>query len=264
MHTGPVVIADGGDFLSFARVGLSAGTYLDPGSLGCLGVGVPFGIAACLAQPERQVVVATGDGSFGFNAIEVDTAVRHRVPLLIVVANNGAWQIEVYDQANTYGRVVGTRLQFADYAAMARAFAGKHYAVYGLARSGLATVEALLVNADAEVNAAVGSFFRAPAGGGDPVAMIKPMGSIKVTMRVGAQASSLAPIAVKGRRLLVPVVAVNAHYRGSGAMLTESVSFIIGRGDAEAEKLAPFRLDLGARRWSGLAARPHSSGLTPA
>jgi acetolactate synthase-1/2/3 large subunit len=120
-----IVIADGGDFLSFARVGLNAGTYLDPGSLGCLGVGVPFGIAASLAQPDRQVVVATGDGSFGFNAIEVDTAVRHRAPLLIVVANNGAWQIEVYDQATTYDRVVGTRLQASDYAAMARAF-GMH------------------------------------------------------------------------------------------------------------------------------------------
>jgi acetolactate synthase-1/2/3 large subunit len=117
-----IVVADGGDFLSFARVGLNAATYLDPGSYGCLGVGVPFGIAAGLAKPNRQVVVATGDGSFGFNAIEIDTAVRHRVPLLIVVANNGAWQIEVYDQATTYGRVVGTRLQFSDYAAMARAF----------------------------------------------------------------------------------------------------------------------------------------------
>jgi acetolactate synthase-1/2/3 large subunit len=116
------VIADGGDFLSFARVGLSVQTYLDPGSLGCLGVGVPFGIAASLAQPGRQVVVATGDGSFGFNAIEVDTAVRHRVPLVIVVANNGAWQIEVYDQVTTYNRVVGTRLQSTDYAAMVRAF----------------------------------------------------------------------------------------------------------------------------------------------
>ena len=117
-----IVVADGGDFLSFARVGLNAATYLDPGSFGCLGVGVPFGIAASLAEPDRQVVVASGDGSFGFNAIEIDTAVRHRVPLLIVVANNGAWQIEVYDQATTYGRVVGTRLQFSDYAAMARAF----------------------------------------------------------------------------------------------------------------------------------------------
>jgi len=120
-----VVIADGGDFLSFARVGLSASTYLDPGSLGCIGVGTPFGIAASLALPERQVVVATGDGAFGFNAMEIDTAVRHKAPVLIVVANNGAWQIEVHDQTDTHGKVVGTRLQYADHAAMARAF-GMH------------------------------------------------------------------------------------------------------------------------------------------
>jgi len=120
-----VVIADGGDFLSFARVGLSASTYLDPGSLGCIGVGTPFGVAASLALPERQVVVATGDGAFGFNAMEIDTAVRHGAPVLIVVANNGAWQIEVHDQTDTHGKVVGTRLQYADHAAMARAF-GMH------------------------------------------------------------------------------------------------------------------------------------------
>jgi acetolactate synthase-1/2/3 large subunit len=120
-----IVVADGGDFLSFARVGLSAPTYLDPGSLGCIGIGTPFGIAASLAFPDRTVIVATGDGAFGFNAIEVDTAVRHGAPVLIVVANNGAWQIEVDDQTRTYGRVVGTRLQFADHAAMARAF-GMH------------------------------------------------------------------------------------------------------------------------------------------
>ncbi len=117
-----IVVADGGDFLAFARVGLSARTYLDPGSLGCLGVGVPFGIAASLAAPGRTVVVATGDGSFGFNAIEIDTAVRHGAPVVIVVANNGAWQIEVYDQETTYKRVIGTQLQYSDYAAMARAF----------------------------------------------------------------------------------------------------------------------------------------------
>jgi acetolactate synthase-1/2/3 large subunit len=120
-----IVVADGGDFLAFARVGLSASTWLDPGSLGCIGIGVPFGIAASLAHPDRLTVVVTGDGSFGFNAIEVDTAVRHGAPLVIVVANNGAWQIEVHDQSTTYGRVVGTRLQFADHAAMARAF-GMH------------------------------------------------------------------------------------------------------------------------------------------
>jgi acetolactate synthase I/II/III large subunit len=120
-----VVVADGGDFLSFARVGLHASTYLDPGSLGCIGVGTPFGVAAALACPERLVLVATGDGAFGFNAMEIDTAVRHQAPVLIVVANNGSWAIEVRDQQETHGKVVGTRLQFADHAAMARAF-GAH------------------------------------------------------------------------------------------------------------------------------------------
>lgn len=117
-----VVVADGGDFLSFARVGLPATTYLDPGSLGCIGIGTPFGIAASLALPSKTVVVATGDGAFGFNAMEIDTAARHKAPVLIVVANNGSWAIEVRDQFETHGKVVGTRLQFADHAAMARAF----------------------------------------------------------------------------------------------------------------------------------------------
>ena len=116
------VIADGGDFLSFARVALTGDTYLDPGPMGCLGVGIPFGIAASLARPDRVTLVASGDGAFGFNAIEIDTAVRHKAPLLIVIANNGAWQIETHDQHINYGVVVGTRLQFADYASMARSF----------------------------------------------------------------------------------------------------------------------------------------------
>ena len=122
MDPDAIVVADGGDFLSFARVGLPASTYLDPGSLGCIGIGTPFGIAASLACPGRQVVVATGDGAFGFNAMEIDTAKRHDAKVLIVVANNGAWQIEVHDQTDTHGKVVGTRLQFSDHAAMARAF----------------------------------------------------------------------------------------------------------------------------------------------
>lgn len=120
-----VVVADGGDFLAFARVGIRCGTYLDPGPLGCIGVGTSFGIGAALACPQRTVAVLTGDGAFGFNAMEIDTAVRHGVPVLVVVANNGAWQIEVHDQTTTHGKVVGTRLQHADHAAMARAF-GAH------------------------------------------------------------------------------------------------------------------------------------------
>jgi acetolactate synthase-1/2/3 large subunit len=122
LPTDSVVVADGGDFLSFARVGLPTSTYLDPGSLGCIGVGTPFGVAASLALPGRTVVVATGDGAFGFNAMEIDTAARHKAPVLIVVANNGSWAIEVRDQQETHGKVVGTNLQYADHAAMARGF----------------------------------------------------------------------------------------------------------------------------------------------
>jgi acetolactate synthase-1/2/3 large subunit len=115
-----VVVVDGGDFLSFARVGINATTMLDPGSLGCIGIGTAFGIGAALALPERPVAVLTGDGSFGFNAMEIDTAVRHKVPILVVVANNGSWAIEVRDQVETYGKASGTALRFSDYAMMAR------------------------------------------------------------------------------------------------------------------------------------------------
>jgi acetolactate synthase-1/2/3 large subunit len=54
--------------------------------------------------------------------MELDTAVRHKAPVLVVVANNGSWAIEVRDQQESHGKVVGTRLQFSDHAAMARAF----------------------------------------------------------------------------------------------------------------------------------------------
>jgi acetolactate synthase-1/2/3 large subunit len=140
-----VVVADGGDFLSFTRVGLPASTYLDPGSLGCIGVGTPFGVAASLVHPDKTVVVATGDGAFGFNAMEIDTAVRHQAPVLIVVANNGAWAIEVRDQQETHGKVVGTRLQFADHAAMAKAF-GMHAQRVARAEDLPAAIETALKN----------------------------------------------------------------------------------------------------------------------
>lgn len=121
-----IAIADGGDILSFARVGLDARTYLDAGAFGCLGVGVPFAIAAALAFPGRQVVAINGDGAYGINAMEVDTAVRHNAKAVFVVANNAAWNIERFDQAVNYGgRVVGTTLRHSDYAGMARAL-GAH------------------------------------------------------------------------------------------------------------------------------------------
>jgi acetolactate synthase-1/2/3 large subunit len=118
-----ITIADGGDILSFARMGLEPRTYLDAGTFGCLGVGVPYGNAAALLHPGRQVVVISGDGAFGINAMEIDTARRHGAGVVFVVANNAAWNIERLDQEMNYGgRVVGTTLDWSDYAAMARAF----------------------------------------------------------------------------------------------------------------------------------------------
>ena len=121
-----IAIADGGDLLSFARVGLEAKTYLDSGAFGCLGIGVPYAVAAALAYPDRHVYCVTGDGAFGFNAMEIDTAVRHGAKIVVIVSNNAAWNIERHDQATNYGgRVVGTTLAYSDYAAMARSL-GAH------------------------------------------------------------------------------------------------------------------------------------------
>ena len=117
-----IAIADGGDLLSFARTGMHATVYMDAGAFGCLGVGVPFAIAAALALPGRQVISVNGDGAFGINAMEIDTAVRHGAKCVFIVSNNAAWNIERLDQQLNYGgRVVGTTLRHSDYAAMARA-----------------------------------------------------------------------------------------------------------------------------------------------
>lgn len=117
-----VAIADGGDILSFARLGLPYSTYLDSGVFGCLGVGVPFALAAALAFPHRTVISVNGDGAFGIHAMEIDTAARHGAKAVFIVVNNAAWNIERYDQQVNYGgRVAGTLLRYSAYAGMARA-----------------------------------------------------------------------------------------------------------------------------------------------
>ncbi|MFC5065949.1 thiamine pyrophosphate-binding protein [Actinomycetospora atypica] len=121
-----VMIADGGDLLSFARLGITrCARYLDAGAFGCLGVATPFAIAAALARPDAPVIAVTGDGAFGITATEIDTAVRHGARIVVIVSNNRAWNIERYDQEENYGLVAGTLLADSDYAAMARAF-GAH------------------------------------------------------------------------------------------------------------------------------------------
>ena len=116
-----VGIADGGDILSFARVGLHSKYYLDSGVFGCLGVGIPYAIAASKVFKRKKIICVTGDGSFGFNAMEIDTAVKNKSDICVIISNNGGWNIEKHDQRLNYGnRVYATSLPHCDYAALAR------------------------------------------------------------------------------------------------------------------------------------------------
>ncbi|HLW46359.1 MAG TPA: thiamine pyrophosphate-binding protein [bacterium] len=88
-----VLCVDGQEILNYARSAIPfyAPHSLNSGPYGCMGVGLPFGLGAKAAMPDKLVVVLHGDGSFGLNAMELDTALRHRLPVVCVVSNNGGW-----------------------------------------------------------------------------------------------------------------------------------------------------------------------------
>ena len=109
-----VVIGDGGDFVSFAGKyiePLRPGGWLDPGPFGCLGTGLGYAIAARVARPAGQVVLLLGDGAAGFSLMDADTLVRHRLPVVIVCGNNGAWGLEKHPMRALYGYDVAADLQ---------------------------------------------------------------------------------------------------------------------------------------------------------
>ncbi len=89
-----IVAADGGDIVSTTAKWLQTsrpGGLLDPGPFGCLGVGAPFALAAKTIEPDTRVGIVYGDGSFGFNGMEYDTLIRHELPVVGVIGNDGAW-----------------------------------------------------------------------------------------------------------------------------------------------------------------------------
>ncbi|VXB19265.1 acetolactate synthase [Nocardioides sp. AX2bis] len=101
-----VVIGDGGDFVSFAGKYVEPkrpGGWLDPGPYGCLGAGLGAAIAARLARPSAQVVLLLGDGAAGFSLMDVDTLVRHDLPVVMVMGNNSAWGLEKGPMQMLYG-----------------------------------------------------------------------------------------------------------------------------------------------------------------
>jgi thiamine pyrophosphate-dependent acetolactate synthase large subunit-like protein len=94
MDRDAIIVVDGHEILNYARQSIPTyvpGHRLNAGANGCMGVAVPYGLGAKMAKPDKQVIVLSGDGSFGMNGMEMDTAVRHNIPILVVISNNGGW-----------------------------------------------------------------------------------------------------------------------------------------------------------------------------
>jgi acetolactate synthase-1/2/3 large subunit len=109
-----IVIGDGGDFVSYAGKMIETfepGCWMDPGPFGCLGSGPGQAIAAKIAHPDRPVCLLLGDGAFGFSGLEFDTMVRHGLPVVGVMGNNGIWALEKHPMEFLYGYSVAAELQ---------------------------------------------------------------------------------------------------------------------------------------------------------
>ncbi len=121
------LVFDGGDYCHFARAYLPARMpkswlYVTPS--GMLGHTFPTALAAKLAHPERRVIAFSGDGAFGFNGIEFDTAVRHNLPIVCVLGNDSAWGIDRQIQLGVYGKPVATDLLPTRYDQVVRGLGG--------------------------------------------------------------------------------------------------------------------------------------------
>jgi acetolactate synthase-1/2/3 large subunit len=125
----PLFIGDGGNFVAMAAKVLELplpGRWLDPGALGCLGVGAPFALAAKTLFPERTIWVLQGDGSFGFNGMEYETALRFGLPMVCVVGNDAAWGQIRLPQVQLFGedKAPATKLRPTRYDEIVRAMGG--------------------------------------------------------------------------------------------------------------------------------------------
>jgi acetolactate synthase-1/2/3 large subunit len=152
------VACDGGDILSFGRIALDVKQprhWLTSGPFGCLGATVAQSIAAALLEPDSQVVCLIGDGSFGFDALELDTAARYDADVTFVVANNAAWNIDRFDQKEQFDRIVGTELQATRYDLLAEAVGGHGERVEAVDELGPALDRAIEYAGPAVVNVVI-------------------------------------------------------------------------------------------------------------
>jgi len=129
---GAILVVDGGEFGQWVQAGVEAAPRLINGVAGAIGAAIPMAIAARLRYPERPVIAALGDGTFGFHAFELDTAARYRLPVVVVVGNDARWNAEHQLQLQHYGadRTIGCELAPSRYDRMAAALGahGEHVA----------------------------------------------------------------------------------------------------------------------------------------
>jgi acetolactate synthase-1/2/3 large subunit len=121
MDRDAIIVVDGHEILNFARQSVptnAPGHRVNAGPNGCMGVAVPFGLGTKVAKPNTQVIVLSGDGSFGMNGMEIDTMIRHNIPAIIVISNNGGW-------AGAGVMTAGRDLGYSRYDKMAEVF-GAH------------------------------------------------------------------------------------------------------------------------------------------
>jgi acetolactate synthase-1/2/3 large subunit len=126
VREGAVLVMDGGEFGQWAQAALDADTRLINGLSGSIGSAIPLALAAKVRHPDRPVFAILGDGTFGFHAMEMDTAVRYRLPIVVVVGNDAKWNAEHQLQIQHYGaeRVVGCELLPTRYDRMVEALGG--------------------------------------------------------------------------------------------------------------------------------------------
>ena len=127
LNDSDILVFDGGDFCHFGRAHHEANSprswhYL--GSSGMLGQAIPTALAAKIANPDKRVVAFTGDGAFGFNGLEFDTAVRHHIPIVCIMGHDSAWGIDRHIQQQVFGKTVATDLLPSKYDQVVKALGG--------------------------------------------------------------------------------------------------------------------------------------------
>lgn len=124
-----IVVSDGGDtqiWMAMTRTVRRSGHYLESGLFGCLGCGLPYANAAKLLYPEKRVCLVTGDGSIGFNFMEFETAIRKKLPVVVVIFNDQQWGMIRHSQEVKLGRYIkeGTELGMINYHEAVKALGG--------------------------------------------------------------------------------------------------------------------------------------------